>query len=444
MILILIFTQNTAFGISEFTISNVERPHGAVLFIVDGLGSSYFYPELKPFSLDGNKLPKAFAPNLTFGSRVYLITHHPRTGKAHSIIVTGYSGADQEIVGYPDATIFDITRKHGYVNLAVMQQGDFVNMRKEQDIIMFAYNNSIYKPNISIQINRYDGINRYDDIYEVMYKWKLKLQDYLNNTKGVERYAAYNKWGIDTAHAIVKEMIEHHPSQKFLLTVNIGAIDAGGHYLGIDDYVTLIKHLDKDFFSLYKTLEKNNIALFLTSDHGMSFSSMNAKRGGHSSKKYSYRNESLRIPLVILSPNTKPGVVKAEYEQEDIAPTLLSILDLPNHLQYADGEIIKVKNYATLFVSTYPKSHVSLWKEDVKIAEASDSELIYAGIPLNTTYTIKVFSSGGLQEKAVFLDTDKQLYFKNGKVSRKREIIAVFLIIVVIITGLMIIKRIED
>jgi len=50
-------------------------------------------------------------------------TQIPSTGPAHSIIVTGYSGANEEIVGYPDATIYDITRQHGFVNLAVMEKG---------------------------------------------------------------------------------------------------------------------------------------------------------------------------------------------------------------------------------------------------------------------------------------------------------------------------------
>ncbi len=441
LILILIFLAHVASGASEFTLSSVERPHGAVLLIVDGLGSSYFYPELSPFALDGSELPKVMAPNLTSGTRVIMTTHHPRTVKAHSIIVTGDSEADQEIVGYRDATIFDITRKHGYLNLAVMQKGDFSEMRKEQDIIMFAPTNSIKKPNISIQVNG----KVYDDVYNVMYEWKTKLKEYLDNTKGVERYAAYNKWGIDAANAIVKDMITHHPHKKFLLTVNIGAVDAGGHNLGREGYTMLIKNLDRDFFTLYETTSMNNIALFLTADHGMCFSSKNAKRGGHSSRKYSSKTESLSIPFVIFSPNTVQGLIEGKYQQQDIAPTLLSVLDLPNSLRYADGRVIHVKRYATLFVITSPEFEVSLWKGGKKIAEASDSEFIYAGIPINATYTIKASSSGKEYEKTVFLDTDKQIYFERGDaVFNKREIIALMLIIVVITTGIMTIKRMVD
>jgi phosphopentomutase len=170
------------------------------------------------------------------------------------------------------------------------------------------------------------------------------------NKSGVDRYSAYNKWGIDTADAVVQFMIKNHPDQRFLLTVNIGAIDAGGHNLGPDDYVKLIEDLDRDFYPLYRTASDNNIALFFTADHGMSFATKDAHRGGHSGDKYVSRQESLRIPLVILSPNAVSGVVSGEYRQEDLAPTLLSVLDLPDNLQYGDGKAINIKNYASIFV----------------------------------------------------------------------------------------------
>jgi bisphosphoglycerate-independent phosphoglycerate mutase (AlkP superfamily) len=306
LVLTLLFILSDAgYAVSETALSNVERPRGAVLFIVDGLGSSYYYPEFTPYALDGSELTKAISENLTFGTRILDIkTPYPSTGIAHSVIVTGYSGANQEMVSYPDATIYDTTRHYGFINLAVMQKGDFPNMREEQDIILFAENNSIDEPLISLQAKASPS-----GMYELMYEWKMKLPGYLVNKSGIHKYSAYNRWGIAAATAAAEYMVRNHPSRKFFLTVNIGAIDSGGHYLGDDDYTGLIQDLDRDIYPLYKLALDNNIAFFLTADHGMSFSRKNARRGGHASEKYSSRLESLRIPFVIRSPNIVPGTV---------------------------------------------------------------------------------------------------------------------------------------
>ncbi len=441
IILLLLLTSNIVSAVSEITLNDVKRPQSAILFIVDGFGSSYYYPELAPIALDGSALLKARAQNLTFGTRIiYVKTPHPVTGIAHSVIVTGYSDANEEIVGYPDATIYDVTRQHGFVNLAVMETGDFSNMRQEQDIILFAENNSLDKPGISIQAK-----SSPPGMYELMYDWKMKMPSYLNNISGRERYRAYNKWSIDAANAVANAMIKDHPSQKFLLTVNVGEIDSGGHNLGDDDYVRLIEDLDRDFYSIYKTAQDNDIALFLTADHGMSFATKNARRGGHSSDKYSSKLESLRIPLVMLSPNAVSGVVSGEYGQEDIAPTLLSVLDLPSHLQYADGKAINIKKYASIFVKADSQYTVSLWNDGRKISESSDSELVFAGLPLNTSYTLKATGARGTYEEHVSLDSDKQVSFRkpDGGIGN-RQMFAIILVLIVIIGGMIVIKRIKD
>lgn len=432
--------SDPASGVSEIRLNNIQRPDSAILFIVDGLSPSYFYPELTPRGLDESELSKAAAPNLTFGTRFPDIrTPIPSTGPAHAVIVTGYSKADEEIAGYPDATIYDITRQHGFVNLAVMEKGDFQNLRDEQDIILFAQNNSIDEPLISIQANKAPS-----GIYELMYDWKMKQPEYLNKKKDREKYSAYNRWAIDAANAVAVYMKKNHPSKRFLLTVNIGAIDSGGHNLGEDDYYRLIEDLDRDIFPLYITAKENNIALFFTADHGMSFAAKNARRGGHSSDKYSVRQESLRIPLSIISQNSVAGTITGEYHQEDIAPTLLSVLDMPASLAYADGKNLNVKNYATIFVQADKAYTVSLWKDGQKVSENSGSDLVFAGMPLNMNYTIKASGADKTHEERLFLDSDRLLKFNSREGLDYRGIIAIILILAVIISGLFIIKRIKD
>ncbi|KAB2944946.1 MAG: putative phosphoglycerate mutase [Candidatus Methanoperedens nitroreducens] len=444
LLCILLFsTPYTALAVSEVTLNEVKRPQSAILFIVDGFGSSYYYPETSPLALDGSLLSKAKTGNLSFGARIADIrTKHPVTGIAHSMIVTGFSDANEETVGYPGATIFDITREHGFVNLAIMQRGDFMNMRSEQDIILFAENNSIDEPLMSMQTK-----NAPDGVYDLMYEWKMKLPAYLDDKKGVDKYSAYNRWGIDAANAAASDMIKKHPSRRFLLTVNIGAIDSGGHNMGDDDYMKLIESLDSDIYPLYKTALDNNIAFFLTADHGMSFATMNSRRGGHSSDKYSTKIESLKIPLVILSPNAVTGIIGGEYQQEDLAPTLLGVLDLPDNLQYGDGNAINIKKYASIYVKADSKYQVSLWNNDQKLSERSDSELIFSGLPLNSSYTLKATGDGGTFEEIVSLDSDKQFSFKKPESSfniSNRRLIAIILILIVNIAGLIIIRRIKD
>ena len=435
--------SNTAFAVSEITINKVERPQSAILFIVDGFGSSYYYPEYSPTALDGSLLIKAKTHNLSFGARIADIrTGHPITGIAHSMIVTGFSDANEETVGYPGATIFDVTKEHGFVNLAVMETGDFRNMRYEQDIILYAENNSVDAPVISIQENKAPA-----GIYNVMYEWKMKLPKYLDNMKGAKKYSAFNRWGIDSANAVATEMITKHPTQRFLLTMNVGYIDSGGHNMGDDDYLKLIEAIDADLYPIYKTALDNNIAIFITADHGMSFATLNARRGGHSSEKYSTKLESVRIPLVILSPNTITGVIGGEYGQEDIAPTLLSVLDLPPNLQYADGNAINVKKYASIFVRSDPKYQVSLWNNGQKVSQRSDSELIFSGLPLNSSYTLKATGDGLNFEEKVSLDSDKHFNFikpDSGSSISNRGLIAIILILIVNILGLIIIRRIKE
>jgi hypothetical protein len=443
LLLSFISMSNTAFAISEITLNKVERPQSAILFIVDGFGSSYFYPEYSPTALDGSLLIKAKTQNFSFGARIADIrTGHPITGIAHSMIVTGFSDANEETVGYPGATIFDVTKEHGFVNIAVMETGDFWNMRYEQDIILYAENNSVDDPLISIQSEKAPA-----GIYDVMYEWKMKLPTYLDNMKGAKKYSAFNRWGIDAANAVATEMITKHPTQRFLLTMNVGEVDSGGHAMGDDDYVKIIEALDADFYTIYKLALDNDIALFITADHGMSFATLNARRGGHSSDKYSTKLESMRIPLIILSPNTVTGVISGEYGQEDIAPTLLSVLDLPSHLQYANGNAINVKKYASIFVRSDPKYQVSLWNNGQKVSELSDSELIFSGLALNSSYTLKAIGDGVNFEEKVSLDSDKQFNFiksDSGSGISNRGLIAIFLILTVNIVGLVIIRKIKD
>jgi hypothetical protein len=369
-------------------------------------------------------------------------TGQPITGIGHSVIATGDSKADEEVVGYPDATIYDTARKYGFLALAIMEKGDFTNMRREQDLILYAKNTSFPNPEISLESKE----TAPSDVYQLMANWKERLPSYLARKKGVDQYIARNQWGIDASKEVVVQMIENHPNQRFILTINLGAVDSAGHNMGHDDYIKTIEALDAALYPLYKIAVENNHAFILTSDHGMSFTAPNAQKGGHLSKEYLKKIESLRIPLIIASPNIQAQVLDRA-GQEDIAPTILSILDLPNNLQYADGKAANIKNYANLYIKAPSSQEVEVWSGEHLVAPISkDTEFYFSGLRMGINYTVRAKGDSNYEEQ-IFLDQDKILRLTAKPIQNIpvfRGIIAIILIFLVNIIGILIIKRIRD
>ena len=137
------------------------------------------------------------------------------------------------------------------------------------------------------------------------------------------------------------------PEQKYLLTVNVGAIDSSGHYRDNYGYIDCIECLDSELPRLYKLCKKNNLAFVLTSDHGMSFSKADSK-GGHQSEKFSVIDEAQLVPLIIHAQDVETGILTEEYGQDDFAPTLLGILDIPDKPRFAEGNQILLTDHVNL------------------------------------------------------------------------------------------------
>ncbi|WP_049890881.1 hypothetical protein [Methanohalobium evestigatum] len=96
-----------------------------MILIIDGLGSSYIYPEMTPEKIDGVEIRKPVLKNFSFifnkSARVLNISApHPYTEAGHSIIVTGYSDATSKTVGFSGCTIFDVAKDNGFKPFAVM------------------------------------------------------------------------------------------------------------------------------------------------------------------------------------------------------------------------------------------------------------------------------------------------------------------------------------
>ncbi len=411
-----------ASALTDVEVNPVNTPEGAVVLIVDGLSAPFIYPELTPHALDGAALEKAmpeFIPELGEESARILEFRAPQTFTegGHSVLVTGNPDADSELVSFKDATVFDILHKEGYLCIGIMEKGDFGSICAEQDLILKDENNSINNMKIVLEKNEHspDTPEVPEGLVKVMVKAADKAPEYVRSKETREKYSGYDRWGIETASAVVKYMAANMPGQKYLLTVNVGAVDASGHHRDNYGYIDCIECLDADLPSLYSLCKKNNLAFVLTADHGMGFSKDDSK-GGHQSEKFTETDEAQLVPLIVYTQDIESGVVSGKYGQEDFTPTLLGVLDIPDRPRFTEGKQIPLTGHVNLKVKLPEKGSVELMKEGKLIIPLqNDGQFLFLGLEPEKTYTIRAALDSGKsleeQEKEIFLETDSAIEF---------------------------------
>ncbi len=429
-------------GAEDFYLQKLEKKNGAILLILDGAGASYLSTyNYIPYDLNGVPLRKAGTPNLSLIAGKGIVVQDvrallPTTQRGHSIIATGYSNADLEIIGYSDASIYDILRKNGYVCLALLEKGDFEEVIKEQDIAIHDPSNSVDNPVALLKKNS----DVKPDLESFMLSLTEKLPGYMEGEKGAEKYARYNKWALDSLNSIADYFAEHYPDKKFFLTVNAGGADLAGHNFDEERYTEVIEKLDEGLPQLFETCIRKNLSLIITSDHGMKFSTANSK-GGHSSEKYSDTPESQRIPLIIYSPGIESKAVLDVREQKDIAPTILSLLDIVDRPIYCDGRAIQIRSYVNLKIeSSDDLSDIRVSRGETLVGRTAAKNATFYGLDAGN-YTVHVDE----KVREVDLKSDDVLYFSKMKVEpvyRNNQFLAGGVILSIITTGLLMIRRI--
>ncbi|MGP8320269.1 MAG: sulfatase-like hydrolase/transferase [Methanosarcinaceae archaeon] len=465
LFLLYLIAPSPAIASTIVEINPINTPDGAVILIIDGLGSPYIYPELIPYAIDGTVLDKAVVHNISQiandSARVIDI-RAPRTytEAGHSVIVTGNRDADAEVVSYPYATIYDMAHENGYLAIAVLERGDFYEMCAEQDIVAYDETNSINNPTIKIAMNKHIDVDVPQAVIEVMELSAKNAHDYVDRypESSGKQYDAYNRWALNTAGDIIRSMNYSAPEQKYILTINAGAVDSSGHYRRNSGYIENIEGIDPAIMPLFELCIENNLAFILTADHGMAFAADNT-RGGHQSEKYSITSEAQMIPFIVHAPNVEKSIINGEYGQEDIAPTILAILDIPNGLLFVDGSDIGLKDYVNIKVDVPFISDVELMHDGMTIASASgDDEYLFLGIEPGVNYTVHMGDPDNVgqsvknysKKQEVFAVADMIIEFEpqivasgnNGTSRNTRHLVGGILILLINAIGLVIIVRI--
>lgn len=423
-----------AFALTEVEVSPVNTSAGAVVLIVDGFSASYIYPELTPHALDGTPLEKARLKNIPEiyekSARIQeLRVPQTFTEGGNSVLITGNPDADTELVGIKDATYYDVLHKAGYLCIGVMENGDFGPICAKQDVVARDENNSINDMQITLEKYNHssetpEAPETPEGLLKVLKDAADKAPEYVKSKETREKYSGYDRWGLETACAVIKYMAANKPGQKYLLTVNVGAVDGSGHHRDNYGYVDCIECLDADLPPLYELCKKNNLAFVLIADHGMAFSKNGAK-GGHQSEKLSAAEDTQLVPLIVHAQDVKSGVIEGKHSQEDFAPTLLSILDIPDRPRFATGKQILLTGHADLKVKLPGKGSAELMKDGKPVASPkNDDQFLFLGLEPGSTYKISAALDSGNsleeREKEILLENDSVIEFmEKGQNERK-------------------------
>lgn len=445
---------------TEIMVDPVPVPAGMVIVIADGLGAPYIYPEHTPHALDGNPLEVPSFHNLSMlgatGAKVSVVrAPQTYTEAGHSVLVTGNPKALSDTVRIPMSTIYDVAHDYDHLAFGIMEKGDSSSICDEHDVMVHDASNSMNDPGMIVEsTSSASSDNVCMHIKDIMQEQALKLPAQLQESKqsSQERYDTYDRWALTTAAQVVEYMAEEAPDQKYILTVNAGAVDAAGHYRKYDGYIGTIQGLDKDIVPLYQTCTENNIAFIFTADHGMGFTSSDSK-GGHQSDTYSGMDESQMVPFIVHAPDVPVKVLYEAYGQEDIAPTVLSILNLPNGLKNSEGSQIPIKEHTTLGVRGTSIGTVELWNEGKLIQRASnDNNYLFIGLDRKERYIVKFIpddTRSKILEQEIEPGSDQLVVFSmdtsgsaGADYRKPRYIIGAFLIILINIVGLLYIRRI--
>jgi len=425
LFLLLAFITSEAGRAANMESEPIREPSGLVLLVVDGLGSSYIYPEHRAYALDGSPLEGAVLFNLSGGATrvVDVQVPVPETTQSHSVLITGRADVDP---GHPGKTVFDAAREEGYLCLGLLQRGDAMPVLQEMDAVLYLDDNSLHgaEPIPGFRAGAAASLS------PILQKWRDRFGRYTGE-QGTLAYINYNAWALDAAADLVGNL----SGRKFIMLVNAGGTDSAGHELGAEGYRETVAALDEPLGKLAETCRKKHVLLVVTADHGMVFPNREGK-GGHSAEKYADRLEARRVPLVFLGPGVEELNLGGSWSETDIAPTLLSLLNISADLE-GNGKEMPVAESFRLAVSGAPED-LALWQGEERLAEGSAGQCIFWGLSRGA-YALRA----GEKEWPVTVNGDVALDLgRPGLGEGWKRIVGVVLILVINLVGAFALVRI--
>jgi len=425
LFLLLAFITSEAGRAANMESEPIREPSGLVLLVVDGLGSSYIYPEHRAYALDGSPLEGAVLFNLSGGATrvVDVQVPVPETTQSHSVLITGRADVDP---GHPGKTVFDAAREEGYLCLGLLQRGDAMPVLQEMDAVLYLDDNSLHgaEPIPGFRAGAAASLS------PILQKWRDRFGRYTGE-QGTLAYINYNAWALDAAADLVGNL----SGRKFIMLVNAGGTDSAGHELGAEGYRETVAALDEPLGKLAETCRKKHVLLVVTADHGMVFPNREGK-GGHSAEKYADRLEARRVPLVFLGPGVEELNLGGSWSETDIAPTLLSLLNISADLE-GNGKEMPVAESFRLAVSGAPED-LALWQGEERLAEGSAGQCIFWGLSRGA-YALRA----GEKEWPVTVNGDVALDLgRPGLGEGWKRIVGVVLILIINLVGAFALVRI--
>jgi len=425
LFLLLVFIISDLVRASNMESEPIREPYGLVLLVVDGLGSSYVYPEHRAYALDGSPLESAVLFNLT-GRATRVVDVQvpvPETTQSHSVLITGRADVDP---GHPGRTVFDAAREEGFLCLGLLQRGDAMPVLQEMDAVLYLDDNSLHgaEPIPGFRAGAAASLS------PILQRWRDRFGRYTGE-QGALAYINYNAWALDAAADLVGNL----SVRKFIMLVNAGGVDSAGHELGAEGYRETVAALDEPLGKLAEACRKKHVLLVVTADHGMVFPGKEGK-GGHSAEKYAGRLEARRVPLVFLGPGVEELNLGGSWSETDIAPTLLSILNISAGLE-GNGKNMPVAESFRLAVRGAPED-LTLWQGEERLAYGAAGQCIFWGLSRGA-YSLRA----GEKEWPVTVNGDVAVDLgKPGLGVGWKRIVGVALILVINLLGMAAIVRI--
>ncbi|KXS45335.1 MAG: metalloenzyme domain protein, partial [Methanohalophilus sp. T328-1] len=242
---------------------NTNTPDGVVVLIVDGLGNGYINPEIDVKAIDGSVLKKPALsnfPKICNQAVIFDSVFVPRLkgNSGHDVIMTGNRDADDTMVGYDNASIYDVLKKHEYLTIGILEKGDSEEVVAENDLVLHDTTNSINEPVMQVTLSEKKDTYIPPLLAAEFETHASQAPSKVESTPSgtIQRYYTYNELALDAVMDSINILENEGRGTKYFITVNIAALDTAGLYRGYEGYSQCIENLDSLIVPLYETCQE--------------------------------------------------------------------------------------------------------------------------------------------------------------------------------------------